>query len=68
MALKCVDPGLQLDVDVIILDYLLHSAIQALLDEVDERRAGRHGRYAADNHLHTVDSTFYGPQLTIPQT
>jgi len=68
MALKCVDPGLQLDVDVIILDYLLHSAIQALLDEVDERRAGRHGRYAADNHLHMVDCAFHEPPLTVGQT
>lgn len=54
MDLKCVDPDLQLDVDVMILDFLIYSAIDALLVEVNRSDANQ-GVLKADDALHRVN-------------
>ncbi|PSK38482.1 Vacuolar import and degradation protein 27 [Elsinoe australis] len=54
MDLKCVDPNLQLDVDVMILDFLIYSAIDALLVEANRSDANQ-GALKADDALHRVN-------------
>lgn len=54
MDLKCVDPNLQLDVDVMILDFFIYSAIDALLLEANRSDANQ-GAVKADDALHRVN-------------
>lgn len=54
MDAKCANPELQLDVDILILDYQLHQTIEALLAERQSMHAESKGR-KSDNAILSLD-------------
>ncbi|GAM87504.1 hypothetical protein ANO11243_055290 [Dothideomycetidae sp. 11243] len=52
MDTKCADPDLQLDVDIMMIDYLIHSALRRVIKE--SKQSGQQSE-STDNALHMVE-------------
>ena len=55
---KCADPDLQGDVDEMILDYLIHNAIESSLKQQDIKFTDGKQRDEAELHMNMVECTY----------